>query len=74
MSFSFNSAFPDATNDQKWEQIRAWRNLELAVSDWTQLDDAPADKAAWADYRQKLRDIDDTQPADDYEPPTKPTA
>jgi hypothetical protein len=29
----------------------------LLTSDWTQLPDAPADKEAWANYRQHLRDI-----------------
>lgn len=33
------------------------RNDLLLASDWTQLPDAPADKQAWADYRQHLRDI-----------------
>ena len=37
--------------------VRAERNDKLASSDWTQLADAPVDKAAWAAYRQALRDI-----------------
>ena len=37
--------------------VRADRNQRLASSDWTQLADAPVDKAAWAAYRQALRDI-----------------
>jgi hypothetical protein len=57
MIFAFNPAFPDATNDQKWEQIKLWRNTELIRTDWTQLADAPVDKAAWATYRQALRDL-----------------
>jgi hypothetical protein len=55
--FTFNPTFPDATNEQKWEQIKLWRNAELAASDWTQTLDAPVDKAAWATYRQELRDL-----------------
>jgi hypothetical protein len=55
--FTFNPMFPDATNDQKWEQIKLWRNSQLVASDWTQLPDAPVDKAAWATYRQALRDL-----------------
>jgi len=35
------------------------RNDLLLASDWTQLPDAPADKTAWAEYRQHLRDITD---------------
>lgn len=57
MTFQFHPAFPDATNEHKWEQIKLWRNAELAKSDWTQLPDAPVDKAAWATYRQALRDL-----------------
>ena len=57
MTFTFNPIFPDATNEQKWEQIRLWRNAQLAQTDWTQLPDAPVDKAAWATYRQALRDL-----------------
>lgn len=37
--------------------IRARRNAELSATDWTQVADAPVDKAAWAAYRQALRDI-----------------
>ena len=38
-------------------QVRAERNTKLSASDWTQLADSTADKAAWATYRQALRDI-----------------
>ena len=55
MSFTF--FYPDATNSQKWEQLKNWRNAELARTDWTQLHDAPVDKTAWAEYRQALRDL-----------------
>lgn len=37
--------------------IRNERNLYLSASDWTQVADAPVDKAAWATYRQALRDV-----------------
>jgi hypothetical protein len=37
--------------------IREQRNAMLIASDWTQLPDAPVDAAAWADYRQALRDV-----------------
>jgi len=53
----FNPIFPDATNEQKWEQIKLWRNAELNRTDWTQLIDSPVDKTAWATYRQALRDL-----------------
>jgi len=55
--FNFNLAFPNATNEQKWDQIRNWRNAELSKSDWTMHTDAPTDKVAWAAYRQALRDL-----------------
>jgi len=37
--------------------VRAERNNMLKDSDWTQVADAPVDKAAWATYRQALRDV-----------------
>ena len=39
------------------ERMRLHRDRLLAESDWTQLPDAPVDKAAWATYRQALRDF-----------------
>ena len=39
--------------------VRAERDGLLARSDWTQVADAPVDAAAWATYRQALRDITD---------------
>lgn len=55
--FNFNPLFPEATNEQKWEQIKLWRNAELVRTDWTMISDAPTDKTAWASYRQALRDL-----------------
>lgn len=45
-----------------WQLIREERNTRLAKSDWTQFSDSPLDdaqKAAWAAYRQQLRDLPD---------------
>lgn len=42
------------------DRMRVQRNKALADSDWTQVDDAPISaesKAAWATYRQALRDF-----------------
>ena len=39
------------------DEVRSTRNSLLTRSDWTQLPDAPVDSAAWATYRQALRDI-----------------
>jgi hypothetical protein len=55
MTFQF--IYPDATNEQKWKQIKLWRNAQLAASDWTMHTDTPTDKTAWAEYRQALRDL-----------------
>jgi hypothetical protein len=43
-----------------WEIIRNKRNRLLLSSDFTQMPDWPGDKAAWAVYRQSLRDIPQT--------------
>ena len=45
-------------------RMRYWRNGELARTDWTQVADAPVDQAAWANYRQALRDL----PASNLDP------
>jgi len=37
--------------------VRADRDRRLADSDWTQVADAPVNQAAWATYRQGLRDV-----------------
>ena len=37
--------------------VRKERNARLTASDWTQVADAPVDQAAWAAYRQALRDL-----------------
>lgn len=44
-------------NDRAAAEIRTERDTKLTESDWTQVADAPVDKAAWAVYRQALRDI-----------------
>lgn len=36
---------------------RSQRDTLLTQTDWTQVADAPVDKAAWATYRQALRDV-----------------
>jgi hypothetical protein len=42
----------------KEAEVKAERNRLLAASDWTQMPDVTlANKAAWATYRQALRDI-----------------
>ena len=60
--------FPD---EVYWNRLRNERTELLEKSDWTQVADAPVDAAAWATYRQALRDL----PANTTDPrnPTWPT-
>ena len=46
-----------AHDAQQAKGVRDDRNKRLADCDWTQLADAPVDKAAWATYRGALRDV-----------------
>jgi hypothetical protein len=39
------------------DAVRRDRAARLAASDWTQVVDAKVDQAAWAAYRQALRDV-----------------
>ena len=55
---------PAPDTEAQWVFIRTERNKMLTDCDWTQLPDAPADAAAWATYRQELRDI--TNQADPF--------
>lgn len=56
--------------------LRPERNRLLAESDWTQLNDSPISEdklAAWAAYRQDLRDLtDDIDENGEVEFPVKP--
>jgi len=50
----------DAIASKDAEQAKAMRDqrkTKLSETDWTQVSDAPVDKAVWATYRQALRDI-----------------
>ena len=59
---------------QEATEVREKRNQLLKDSDWTQIPDCTVDKAAWATYRQALRDLPENT-ADVFNPvwPTKPT-
>ena len=53
---------PDYNPDQKAldaeaDEVRSERDKLLAATDWTQVADAPVDQAAYAEYRQALRDV-----------------
>jgi hypothetical protein len=57
---TLDDAWPQVQHDVKWDAVRAERDRRLAACDWTQLADnalAAPDIAAWAAYRQQLRDI-----------------
>jgi len=43
--------------DIQADEARTQRDALLSQSDWTQVPDAPVDQAAWAEYRQALRDL-----------------
>ena len=46
-----------AKDAEQAKSVRATRNSLIAECDWTQVADSPVDKAAWATYRQELRDL-----------------
>ena len=48
---------PPPTSEEVASSVRIERDKLLTQSDWTQVADAPVDQAAWATYRQALRDI-----------------
>ena len=56
----------------KWASIRSQRDALLAASDYTQVADAPGDTAAWATYRQALRDVPSQSDVDNITWPTEP--
>jgi hypothetical protein len=51
------AAYKAQKDAEQAKSVREQRNQKLKDSDWTQVADAPVDKAAWAAYRQELRDI-----------------
>jgi len=54
---AMEAEYAAGANDRAAAEIRKERDVKLTESDWTQVADAPVDKAAWATYRQALRDI-----------------
>ncbi|MGB1506840.1 MAG: phage tail assembly chaperone [Acidimicrobiales bacterium] len=54
-------------------RMRNYRTKLLAESDWTQLvDSVVADQAAWATYRQALRDAPESWTVPTWTPPDPP--
>ena len=51
------AAYKAQKDAEQAKSLRQQRNTKLSECDWTQLGDSPVDKAAWATYRQELRDL-----------------
>ena len=51
------AAYKAMKDAEQAKSVRATRDAKLAECDWTQVEDAPVDKAVWATYRQALRDV-----------------
>ena len=51
------TAYKAQKDAEQAKNVRATRDAKLAECDWTQVEDAPVDKAVWATYRQALRDV-----------------
>jgi hypothetical protein len=51
------AAYKSAKDAEQAKSVRTSRGEKLKDSDWTQVADAPVDQAAWATYRQALRDV-----------------
>jgi len=69
--------FDPETIPDEWlvKRMRNLRDALLANCDWTQVNDAPVDGEAWADYRQALRDFPSTwTPAETVEFPDPPVS
>ncbi len=69
-----DSEIEQAEIAEAWVDLKKRRHALLIDSDWTQVPDAPVDRAAWAVYRQALRDL----PANTADPrnpvwPSQPT-
>jgi hypothetical protein len=47
-------------NDWRWERLRLYRDDLLRASDFRMVSDAPWNTQKWADYRQALRDLPNT--------------
>ena len=51
------TAYKAMKDAEQAKSIREQRSTKLADCDWTQVDDSPVDKAAWATYRTALRNV-----------------
>lgn len=60
--------------ETSWAIIRKKRDFLLRTTDWTMTPGCTVDQAAWAAYRQSLRDIPQTYRVDGYGAVVWPTA
>lgn len=51
------AAYKAMKDAEQAKAVRQQRGEKLKETDWTQVADAPVDKALWAAYRQALRDV-----------------
>lgn len=51
------AAYKAMKDAEQAKAVRQQRGEKLKETDWTQVADAPVDKALWATYRQALRDV-----------------
>ena len=51
------TSYKASKDAEQAKNVRQQRGIKLADCDWTQVADAPVDKAVWATYRQALRDV-----------------
>ena len=68
-----NEPLPADGTEVTWDTIRAKRDQLIAASDWTMIPGATVDQAAWAAYRQVLRDLPQTYAATGPESVVWPT-
>ena len=59
--------------ETSWAIIRKKRDFLLRTTDWTMTPGCTVDQAAWAAYRQSLRDIPQTYRVDGYDAVVWPT-
>ena len=59
--------------ETSWAIIRKKRDFLLRTTDWTMTPGCTVDQAAWAAYRQSLRDIPQTYRVDGYSAVVWPT-
>ena len=61
MFIELDTEAPADADADYWQQaMRFHRDRLLAKCDWTQTNDAPVNREAWATYRQALRDFPST--------------